>query len=111
MNDMRQEQRLLDRIEDARLDAQRFRRLLVLGIVVVVVGILLIVFGTLLGVWGTFDGTDTGAVAGGAIMFGVILMLLAGVATLIHYNNDDGDTQRALRKAERAYRDYLIGSM
>lgn len=111
MNDMREEQRLLDRIEDARLDAQRFRRLLVLGIATISIGVVLTVFGVLLGTWGALHQIDTGGVAAGAMIFGVVLKVSAVVATLIYYSDDGGRTQRALRNAERAYRDYLTGSM
>lgn len=104
-------QRLLDQIEDARLCTERFRRVLVLGAAVTVVGVLILVFGVCFGPWGAINHIDTGAAtAAGAILSGIMIAIIAGVSTLEFFMEDRGNTSKALRRAERAYRDYLIQS-
>lgn len=110
MNDMTKEQHLLDDIEDAQEALRSYKRaergVIVLGSLCLA----LIALGVYVGIEGTIHHKDTGDWATVFICVGnmgiIIICIFCGVVISDSLTKDDPRVK--LRKAQRAYRDYLM---
>lgn len=109
---MSREQKLLDALEDARDDLARWRRTVWWWIIAAASSIVALIGGSLIGAWGTWHHVDTGGLVVAPIILGVIGVVIAAVGMPLWLADyEPRHPARALRNAERAYRDYLNGDM
>jgi hypothetical protein len=106
-----QEQKLLDELEDAKEEIKHCRRGWAYIIAAFIICVLFILTGLSVGMWSTANHIDLGGQAAGFLALGIIGTIATTITSfswLDRYGHLNSP-KKALKSAERAYRDHLMG--